>query len=152
VFIQVLSLCISQYRYKLLVFKDLFISCMWVHCSCLQIHQKRVSDHTADGCKPPCGCWELNSGPMEEQSVLLTTKPSLYRYFTFSKWFTQVNIWATSRVVQFPVKAILNLHSQTFLEKTSHQAACHTNFKKRGRGCARHTWEQPKTLKNTQKR
>jgi hypothetical protein len=28
VFIQVLSLCISQYRYKLLVFKDLFISCM----------------------------------------------------------------------------------------------------------------------------
>jgi hypothetical protein len=22
-----------------------------------------------DGCEPPCGCWELNSGPLEEQSV-----------------------------------------------------------------------------------
>ncbi|KRY65434.1 hypothetical protein T4D_8955 [Trichinella pseudospiralis] len=21
-----------------------------------------------DGCEPPCGCWELNSGPLEEQS------------------------------------------------------------------------------------
>ena len=29
------------------------------------------------GCEPPCGCWELNSGPLEEQSVLLTTEPSL---------------------------------------------------------------------------
>jgi hypothetical protein len=28
-------------------------------------------------CEPPCGCWELNSGPLEEQSILLTTKPSL---------------------------------------------------------------------------
>jgi hypothetical protein len=25
----------------------------------------------------PCGCWELNSGPLEEQPVLLTTEPSL---------------------------------------------------------------------------
>jgi hypothetical protein len=29
------------------------------------------------GCEPPYGCWELNSGPPEEQSVLLTTGPSL---------------------------------------------------------------------------
>jgi hypothetical protein len=28
------------------------------------------------GCEPPCGCWDLNSGPLEEQSVLLTTEPS----------------------------------------------------------------------------
>jgi hypothetical protein len=28
-----------------------------------------------DGCEPPCGFWELNSGPPEEQSVLLTTEP-----------------------------------------------------------------------------
>jgi hypothetical protein len=32
---------------------------------------------TTDGCEPPCGCWELNSGPLEEQSVLFTAKPSL---------------------------------------------------------------------------
>jgi hypothetical protein len=28
-------------------------------------------------CEPPCGCWELNSGRLEEQPVLLTTEPSL---------------------------------------------------------------------------
>jgi hypothetical protein len=30
-----------------------------------------------DGCEPPCGCWELNSGLLEEQSVLLTIGPLL---------------------------------------------------------------------------
>ena len=30
-----------------------------------------------DGCESPCGSWELNSEPLEEQSVLLTTEPSL---------------------------------------------------------------------------
>ena len=25
----------------------------------------------------PCGCWELNLDPLEEQPVLLTTEPSL---------------------------------------------------------------------------
>jgi hypothetical protein len=44
---------------------------MWVHCSCLQNHQKRVSDLIMDGCEPPCGCWELNSDPLEEQTVAL---------------------------------------------------------------------------------
>ena len=29
-------------------------------------------------CELPCGCWELNLGPLEEQQlVLLTTEPSL---------------------------------------------------------------------------
>jgi hypothetical protein len=30
-------------------------------------HQKRESDLVTDGCEPPCGCWDLNSGPLEEQ-------------------------------------------------------------------------------------
>ena len=34
----------------------------------------RASDLITDGCEPPC--WDLNSGPLEEQSVLLPTKPS----------------------------------------------------------------------------
>jgi hypothetical protein len=38
--------------------------------------QKRASDPITDDCDPPRGCWELNSGPPEEQLVLLTTKPS----------------------------------------------------------------------------
>jgi len=40
-------------------------------------HQKRASDPITDGCETPCGCWELNSGPLEGQSVLLTTESSL---------------------------------------------------------------------------
>ena len=28
-----------------------------------------------------CSCWELNSGPLEEQLVLLTTEPSLQSQF-----------------------------------------------------------------------
>ena len=36
-----------------------------------------------DGCEPPCDCWELNSGPMREQSVLLTSEPSLQLHLLF---------------------------------------------------------------------
>ena len=43
----------------------------------LHAHQKRASDSITDGCEPPCGCWESNSGPLEEQPVLLTSVPSL---------------------------------------------------------------------------
>ena len=50
---------------------------MQVQCSCLQTPQKRASDLIIDGCESPCGCWDLNSAPWEEQPVLLTTEPSL---------------------------------------------------------------------------
>jgi hypothetical protein len=49
---------------------------IFVHCSSLQTHQKWVPDPITDGCEPPCCFWELNSGPWEEQSVLLTPEPS----------------------------------------------------------------------------
>jgi len=55
-----------------------FIYFMYVSSLSLsQTHQKRASDLITDGCEPPRGCWELNSGPLEEQSVLLTAEPSL---------------------------------------------------------------------------
>ena len=44
--------------------------------SSLRTHQKRASNLITDGCEPPCSCWDLNSGPLEEQSVLLTAEPS----------------------------------------------------------------------------
>jgi hypothetical protein len=47
-------------------------------------NQKRASDPITDGCEPPCGCWELNSGHLEEQSVLLTTEPSLHLLTTIT--------------------------------------------------------------------
>ena len=40
-------------------------------------HTRRGHWIITDGCEPPCGCWELNSGPLEEQSLLLTAEPSL---------------------------------------------------------------------------
>jgi hypothetical protein len=40
------------------------------------MHQNRASDLITDGCEPPCSCWDLSSGPSEEQSVLLTAEPS----------------------------------------------------------------------------
>jgi len=36
------------------------------------IIQKRVRDPIIDGCEPPCRCWELDSGPLEEQPLPLT--------------------------------------------------------------------------------
>jgi hypothetical protein len=33
---------------------------------------RRASGHITDGCEPPCGCWDLNFGPSEEQSGALT--------------------------------------------------------------------------------
>jgi hypothetical protein len=40
------------------------------------MHQNGVSDLITGGCEPPCGCWDLNSGPLKEQSVLLPAEPS----------------------------------------------------------------------------
>ena len=50
----------------------LFIYLMYVHCHCLQTPQKRESDFITDGYEPLCGCWDLDSGPSEEQSGALT--------------------------------------------------------------------------------
>ena len=36
----------------------------------------RASDPIIDGCEPPCGFWELNLGPLEEQPVLLAIESS----------------------------------------------------------------------------
>ena len=39
----------------------------------------------SDSCELLCECWELNPGPLEEQSVLLTTEPSLQPHDFFFK-------------------------------------------------------------------
>jgi hypothetical protein len=58
-------------------FKEFF----FLYVSTLQLSSdtpgERESDVITHGCKPPCGCWDLNSEPLEEQSVLLTAEPSL---------------------------------------------------------------------------
>jgi hypothetical protein len=70
----------------------LFILCIWVHIALFR-HTRRghqiplqmvVSHH--------CGCWKLNSGPPEEQLVLLTAEPSLQsKNIKFKKWNTHEN-------------------------------------------------------------
>jgi hypothetical protein len=78
--------CLGEFRSQLFfvfvfVFKDLFTYLFYVRvqyrAAFRHTRRGRTSDSITDGCEPPCGCWELNSGPLEEQSVLLTTEPSL---------------------------------------------------------------------------
>jgi hypothetical protein len=55
------------------------ILCALVFCLYACLCEGVVSPGTGvtDSCGLPCGCWELNPGPLEEQRVLLITKPSL---------------------------------------------------------------------------
>lgn len=51
--------------------------CIMCLCSAHGI-QKMVSDPLAleaQMCEPPCGRWELNLGPQQEQQMLLTAEP-----------------------------------------------------------------------------
>jgi hypothetical protein len=65
--------------------KDLFVYlfiytfCALVFCLhvCLCKGVRSSGTGVTDRCELPCGCWELNLGPLEEQPVLLTAEPSL---------------------------------------------------------------------------
>jgi hypothetical protein len=58
--------------FNLLFFLDLFAIFIWVHCY-----------------------WDLNPGPLEEQSVLLTAEPPLQPCFTLCVWMLACKcIWA----------------------------------------------------------
>jgi hypothetical protein len=70
---------------------------MWVYCYFLQT----ASDPVTDGCEPPCGSWDLNSGPLEEQSVFWSTEPSLqlpYILFNNSNYSLKKNSSCTVRL------------------------------------------------------
>jgi hypothetical protein len=58
-------------------FLKIYLCIMSALSACTPACQKRASDPIIDDCEPPCGCWEMNSGPLEEQSVFLITEPSL---------------------------------------------------------------------------
>ena len=70
----------------LFFFFNIYLFIMYtIFCLCMPAGQKRAPDLITDGCEPPCGCWELNSGPLEEQAMLLTTEPSLQPQKTLLK-------------------------------------------------------------------
>ena len=61
-------------RFYLFYVYDCFV-CMFICTS-----EETIRSHgttVIDSCEPPCGCWELNSWPLEEQPVLLTSEPFL---------------------------------------------------------------------------
>lgn len=48
---------------------------------CMPAHQKKAPELILDGSESPGVCWEWNSGPLEDQPVLLTSEPSLQPKF-----------------------------------------------------------------------
>jgi hypothetical protein len=84
------------------------------------MHQKRASDLIMDGCEPPCGCWDLNLGPSEEQSVLLTTEPSLQPFnlldsFQSRALETHLTVTPVLSPVQTPYMNFILLKDTTLL-------------------------------------
>ena len=81
--------------------------------------QKRVPDLIRDGCEQPCGCWDLNSGPLDEQLVLLTTEPSLQPHLFSSyesvRWVLPVLFYRGG-----PGTVVLNLWVVTPLQLNDH--------------------------------
>ena len=71
--------------------KDLFYICEYAVA-----HQKRASDPITDGCEPPCCCWELNSGPLEDQSVTSTSESSLQPRRSLFKFYHYTVIMGAS--------------------------------------------------------
>jgi hypothetical protein len=68
-----LHLCTADTRTE-----DLFIiTCKFTVAVFRHPRRGRQSSFT-DGCEPSCGCWDLNLGPSEERSVLLTAEPILF--------------------------------------------------------------------------
>ena len=69
--------------------------------------QMKTPDVIKDGCEPPCGYWELNSGPLEEQAVLLTTEPSLQPQPYISYALLWLNMGAAHGVGSFHLAVAL---------------------------------------------
>jgi hypothetical protein len=64
---------------------------VWRYVYHMQVWHPQRSEGTAclgvgviDGCEQPCGEWEPNPGPLNEQQVLLTTEPFLQLLWAFS--------------------------------------------------------------------
>ena len=55
----------------------MYVSTLYTVALFRHTHKKSAWDPIIDGCELPSGCRELNSEPLEEQSELLTTEPSL---------------------------------------------------------------------------
>lgn len=71
-----------------------FFVCVYISIlrTCLMSTEARKGHHSPgtgvkEGCKPPCGYWELNLCTLKEQPVVLTTKPLLDPSLHFFKCY-----------------------------------------------------------------
>ena len=87
-----------------------------------------ASDPIRDGCEPPCGCWELNSGSLEEQSVLLTAEPSLqspnsciFKSFVF---ITLFHVSLNGVCMSTGVQIYTPMHAHGGWGRKGHQESC----------------------------
>jgi hypothetical protein len=53
-----------------------YIYYVYILPACVPADQKGAPELIIDGYKPPYPCRELNLGPLEEQSMLVTSEPS----------------------------------------------------------------------------
>jgi hypothetical protein len=67
----------ASFHFSFLFFLKIYLFYICEYTVAIFRHQKRASKPIAGGCEPPRGCWDLNSGALEEQSVPLTAEPSL---------------------------------------------------------------------------
>ena len=74
--------CFTNFEKKLLYYlicMTVLPACMYVHHVCtLEVKEDIGCPETGvtDSCEAPCGCWDLNLDPLEEQQVLLVMEPS----------------------------------------------------------------------------
>lgn len=54
---------------KVFLMMYLFYVCTCTLSECTPACQERASGLIIDGYEPLCGCWELHSGPLEEQPM-----------------------------------------------------------------------------------
>ena len=76
--------------------------CVCAQPSCLESGEGVGSPGTGvtGSCELSCRCWELNSGPLEDQSVLLTVEPSLQPQQSTSRernWQSEISLMCYHR-------------------------------------------------------
>ena len=72
-----------HYTRGLSLFLKIYLTLFYVHW-CEDI--RSPGTEVTDSCELPCGCWELNLGPLQGQLVILTTAQSLQPlHFGFSR-------------------------------------------------------------------
>jgi hypothetical protein len=82
--VQILKINILGLKiFLIVIFHFMYMStlpaCMSVYHVCLVPAEARSvraqETGVIDSCELPCGCWELNPGPLKEQPVLVSTEP-----------------------------------------------------------------------------